>query len=350
MIGFSERAQNTVVAIVSALEREDIPYAVARNYENYPNFGHDFDLFYDGTNEAFRTIAARVGKEIGWDVVTHCGHWNRSRYPLHNIEVFHFMSLEPLERMQIDLFRGFLIWAMPLASSEQIIRGAKRHPSGEFQRPDEQIETVFRLLQINSLISDPNQRRKIEKYRTRVLADVGATDQPIIATAKSFGFALSPRSIEYLKCMNDTGFRRSMNLAKLRFVLASFFKDPTGAVFKLISRVREYYLLFHADPCGLIVKIAAETAEQRNMAKRALDRLKGGQFLSDWRVREGNLYLSFSDRRVLERGGILVEWVNSHSHQSLARRAYESEQSMFLTLRDRIVFRPAHDVIYRARR
>ena len=80
-----------VYALFDALNRAELPYAVLRNFEAFPYFGHDVDLAVRDTDlPALRTIFESIAQEQGWDAVTECHHWAQSKRKAHQIQVFRF--------------------------------------------------------------------------------------------------------------------------------------------------------------------------------------------------------------------------------------------------------------------
>ena len=98
----------SVLAIFERLNAENIAYAVLRNAEQYPHFGHDVDLIVaDSDRTRCREIFIDVAKMQGWQALTECQHWAKSKHcQWHNIEIFRFFHPQQLAYLQLDLFHG----------------------------------------------------------------------------------------------------------------------------------------------------------------------------------------------------------------------------------------------------
>jgi len=345
MTGLSINAQNTVKAIVNALENNDIPYVIARNYENYPDFGHDLDLFYSSSKPVFDDIAMTVAAECGWDVVTYCDHWSKSPVFEHNIDVYRFYTFDSNEYLQVDLFKGFLVWGIPLVSSDEVLRNRELHSSGLFYKPNISIENIFRLLQINSLIGNECDVKKVERYRDRVLKYCEIGSESLLEYGKKFGLIYIKESLGSLS-MNDLNqFRFYMNKSKKNFFIKCFYNDPILSLRQLFSRVVEYYRLFHSSPCGSEISVYVQYENQKNMVKGELNRLIDTNFILCWSELKSKHTYSLKERKVLERSGVLVKWVNYVSGDAICLGRDESGDEIFVKLRDYIIFR--HEVVYK---
>jgi hypothetical protein len=72
-INRDHRADKTVVDFIALLEKNNLSYAIARNYENFPSFGHDLDIFvnYEDVDRIVE-ISVELACVQGWDYVTRC--------------------------------------------------------------------------------------------------------------------------------------------------------------------------------------------------------------------------------------------------------------------------------------
>ena len=347
--GLSSRAQDTVVSIIENFENNKIPYAIARNYENYPDFGHDLDLFFCESAKSFEEIAISAARKHEWDRVAFCDHWSRSPVREHNIDIFRFYKFEPLEYLQVDLFRGFLAWGCSLASAYEITGSKELHESGCFYHPNLSTENIFRALQINQLLANPKERMKVERYRKRLLSYVSQNRTAYLNQAARMGLPITDEIIDALEAKNFQKFRKLMNKAKRHFVSSKIFRNPVNTVRKMLVRVGDYYRLYHSAPCGLWTLVYAHTDRQKNCVRSALNRMSEAGFIPFWAERTRRGMLNINERKTLERTGVVLEWVNNIGDgKVIVIGEHDEESKIFERLRNHIVFR--HAMIFEADR
>jgi len=349
MSGLSNRAQDTVVSIVEILENNKIPYSIARNYENYPNFGHDLDLFYSEPVKSFEEIAIFAARKHEWDGVTFCDHWSRSPVREQNIDVFIFYNFEPLEHLRVDLFRGFLIWGCMLASASEITGLRELHESGLFHRPDLSTENIIRALQINQLLDNPRERKKVERYRKQLLAYVSQNRAEYLNQAIRMGLPITDEIIDALEAEDFQKFNKLINKAKRHFVGSKIFRNPVRSLLAVLARTGDYFRLYCSAPCGLRTPVYARTARQKEEVRSSLNRMSAAGFIPSWTERSGGGMLSINERKTLERSGVVLEWVNTIGDRKvMVIDEHDRESNIFERLRNHIVFH--HAKIYEADR
>ena len=74
-IGLKKKSIETVVYLLNQLEVNGFLPVIARNYENFPDFNHDLDLFVVGELETLIPIFHQVAKKLRWDHLTLCTHY-----------------------------------------------------------------------------------------------------------------------------------------------------------------------------------------------------------------------------------------------------------------------------------
>jgi len=344
MSGLSLRAQQTIISTIHELETNRIDYTIARNYENYPDFGHDLDLFYHAPVLTFEKIAKKVAAKNSWDIVTYCDHWSKSSISEHNIDVFRFYKLDTSEYLQIDLFRGFLIWGIPFISAEEILKERKLHSSGFFYRPNGALENIFRLLQINSLIGNDSATNKVSRYRERVLRFCDSEKDSLLVCGKKRGLFYIDVALKYLHTKDYSRFSYYMNKSKKRFLIRYVFKHPINSFRQLIARVGDYYRLFYASPCGVELNIYASDLSQKKIVESELNELIKNDFISSWVEAKNKFMLTVKERRILERAGVVIRWVAYQNENILSVNECESRKEISRMLCKSIIFR--HKVIF----
>ena len=103
-------------------QEERIDYAVLRNYEQYPDFGHDIDLVVRWSDlPRWKQLAMACAVDHGWAVLAECGHWARSSSRIHNIQILRFYSQHPPQYLQVDAFHSFLVLGLPLFDEDTLL-------------------------------------------------------------------------------------------------------------------------------------------------------------------------------------------------------------------------------------
>ncbi|TLM65771.1 MAG: hypothetical protein FDZ70_10860, partial [Actinobacteria bacterium] len=78
-----------VELLFEALGRERLEYAVLRNHEDFPHFGHDIDLVMRERDlGAWVRVASEAAAAAGWAPMAACGHWATSPRPGHRIHIY----------------------------------------------------------------------------------------------------------------------------------------------------------------------------------------------------------------------------------------------------------------------
>jgi len=345
MAALSTRSQDTIKSIIRELEDSDTTYAIARNYENYPDFGHDLDLFFSAPISLFIKFIEVIAIKHSWDVVTYCNHWSKSSIPEHNVDVLRFYKLASNEYLQVDLFRGFLVWGVPLVNAEEILKYRNLHDSGLFYRPNLAIENIFRMLQINSLLTNKSEIKKIARYRERVLEYVHTESESLLKCGKDLGLLYIEESLKPLSENNFSLFSYYINKSKRQFLFKYILKQPFLSFRQLLARIIDYYGLFISSPCGLIIEVNVQNSKHKKVIESSLDKLVDNSFILGWSDVMNNRILSLKKRRVLERGGVVIKWVNHRGKNIICIDDSTSSHDVYRDLQNRIIL--CHEVIYK---
>ena len=158
------RSIATIEPLLAALERANLAPTVARNYEQFPDFGHDLDLFLNGGGRHATSVLTQVARNLGWDYLTVCNHYQ-------NVVAYRFHHLDPPETLHVDVILSLTLWGRPSAPHANFATPRIPDPSGRFWRLAGPWENGYRLFQIESLLrATMHDAAKIERYRQRVLA------------------------------------------------------------------------------------------------------------------------------------------------------------------------------------
>ena len=155
MIIKSARLRNTAISIIKEFNKKKINYGLGRNYNHFPNFGHDIDFYSTEDVQKLKKVLIVVKKKNGWDFLTHDIHFNGFLSKVCSIDTFHFYKYESgeYEVLHLDFFRSFNIFGLPFIKSSNI--KMEKHKK-KFYFIDINTENTFKLLQLCSNISDKN--------------------------------------------------------------------------------------------------------------------------------------------------------------------------------------------------
>ena len=99
--GLKSESQKTVISLINILEINNCKPVLARNYENFPNFSNDLDLFVDNNSE-INNYFCSVAKNLSWDNLTKCEHFSIYRNKVFNITAYKFLKLNPPQTLHVD--------------------------------------------------------------------------------------------------------------------------------------------------------------------------------------------------------------------------------------------------------
>ena len=303
-------AEELVSFLFSTLERDGIRYAVLRNYEQFPHFGHDVDLVMNRRDiPRWRKIAIAAANREGWDVLTECDHFALSPVRDHNIEVFRFYRISPPAYLQFDLFHGFLVWGLPLFDEAALLESRKRHQHQPFTTIDPVIENLFRLLQIEKLAGLGRSRDKVERYRDRVLQFCGSREDTLRrAVREAFG-QTGLRALTHLQNGDLSAFGKAMRRGKLHWVLRHAARHPFRTIKTLVARLIDQSRTRRTRQCGFVLHICASDTVQQKRLFDTLDALVRSNVLHEWTADAAwERQVQGFERDVMLRCGLVVKW------------------------------------------
>lgn len=299
----SDMQEATAVDFFSRMDAEGVDYAVLRNYELYPQFGHDIDLVVRRRDlSKWRDIAKSCAKNHGWMALTECGHWARSSSGEHNIHILRFYSADPLRYLQMDAFHSLLILGVPLFDEDTLLRERIRDHRG-FYRIDERIENFYRFVQIAKLAGMRGTEEKLERYSRRALSFWEETPD-LTAFAEAAGFPYIWTAFDHLRSGDFERFKSELDRQKRAWLLGRVHSEPIRTGRMIFDRVVDCLRLFWLRPCGFDIRAFASDEGQRKRLKETLEKLTRANVITSFTLSRG-----FKERqRARERGGITVDW------------------------------------------
>jgi hypothetical protein len=318
--------ETTVERLFRVLEARKIRYAVLRNYEHFPSLHRpdessphtDIDLVVNSRDlDKFRQILSGIAELDGWDALTECDHWARSPVRHHNIEVFRFYRLDPLDYLQIDVFHGLLIWSFPLFSEQQLLSGRLYDHPRSLTRVDPLKENVFRLFQIAGHYG--GSERKVARYRRGILAFRAAEPALFDQGFRGILSNVALEAVDALERSEPTTFLQKIRKVRFRFVMRSALRNPLAAPLYVICRLIDHANRFLMRQCGCAIKVYAPSEFQRGILRRLMSQLVDYSFIDHWKECEDGAPRSWHDHLIMEQGAIVIEWTGrSGAHVDLS--------------------------------
>lgn len=299
-------AGETAASVFARLNACGAGYAVLRNYEEFPRFGHDCDLVVATADLArWRETAVTCAAERGWAALTSCDHWAQSPVREQRIDILRFYSTEPPAYFQMDAFHSLPVLGMPLFDEETLL-GSRVWDERGFYRIDERTENLYRLIQIASVIGKPGAAERIERYRSRAI-EFWSRTQDFETFASSAGMSGLAAALELLRAGEPAAFKRRVDAEKRRWWLRKMGTHPLRGAGRGFERAIDLARLFRFRPCGFRLSVYAPDERPRALTQQALERLAGANLLI--------AFTTSADRRgqreAMERGGIAVDWTEA---------------------------------------
>ena len=175
MIIKSARLRNTAISIIKEFNKKKINYGLGRNYNHFPNFGHDIDFYSTEDAQKLKKVLIVVAKKNGWDFLTHDIHFNGFLSKVSGTDAFHFYKYESgeYEVLHLDFFRESLVIGLPFIKASNI--KMNKHAKKEFFHINLNTENTIKLLTLNSHISNQNLfqkeyiKKKIKLYKSKII-------------------------------------------------------------------------------------------------------------------------------------------------------------------------------------
>lgn len=303
--------EETTLALFKALGESNIRYAVLRNYENFPAFGHDIDLvIHHDDLEDWRCLLQDLAQSKSWDVLTECKHYALSQALAHRIEIFHLYTHSPLAHLQIDVFHGMLILGVPLFREADLLAERGWHETHQFYYLDPLKEQLARVFQIHSLLSSSAAQEKVTRYRQKILQFCENPEQKdqLFALFKRYFPQSGPEGLSFLLTGDLSRFQASLSGLKRSFLLSRFFRQPGSTLQVFLHRLQDQWMTYVQNPCGFALPLGGFSEKQCQLVKEALDYLVSHNVLSCW-TDKGFYQTGFSrkERKVMERSGMVLK-------------------------------------------
>ena len=308
MIGGNKLAEPTIEHFFEMMNSNGVNYAVLRNYEEYPVFGHDVDVVAElECVPRIRDIIASMSDELRWDLVVECGHWNGSPHEAQNIHIFKFFRMEPFSFLQIDIFNSFLVLSMPFHCAGEFIENRVFEPRG-FYRIDAAIENVFRLLQIHSLCKSPANREKVRRYQQKIV-DFERDNGDVFRNGLECKLGRAGwRGWLALRNREIDDFYILIWFAKIGFIVRAAVKSPVIFMSAVIYRAIGYIEAYFTRQCGVVVSADMSDLNSVQNLRNALEILHASNAIPKWYDDAAHTPgITRTERKILERGGVVVK-------------------------------------------
>ncbi|MBK8189774.1 MAG: hypothetical protein IPK79_04925 [Vampirovibrionales bacterium] len=313
MVTATEIQDATVEALFQDLERSGVRYALLRNYERFPQFGHDIDLVMAAEDMApWRDVARAVARRFEWDALTECRHWAQSREPLHRVHVFRFYRRAPMAFLEVDLFHGYSLWGLPLAGEAAVLAGRRPDAAGRFTHVDPCDEHGAHMLQMRRLMRFAQTEAKLARYRDKILRFYEANPDAFNQWLLRF---YGPAGVKALRALMEGDFRafgQRMSQTQRDVLRRRFARAPLRSARQMLARAVDLAWTYGRNPCGFVLPVDAPLQSDRASLLTALEALARTNVLIGFTAQRAHRRgLSWGERQLMERGGAVIKWTKS---------------------------------------
>ena len=276
-IKFNKKNITTVKYLINTLEKEGFQPVIARNYEDYPNFGHDLDLFLKGNLKNINLIFIEVAEILKWDKLTLCNHYSNFKKEEFNIISYNFYQFNTLETLKVDLFGCLNLWGQPLIDRHNICKKRELEQRGRFFVMKQDIENGYRIFQIASL-NTKRDKVKIERYSRRVLNFHRKNPRLINLWSKNSNLGDLSMAIKAIENRSYKKLKIIIIKSKLNFVFSKILENPLKTFSEIFDRKNGLIIQCNTNPCGPLLYLSGYKQE----LFKQLDSLVRHNILPGW--------------------------------------------------------------------
>ena len=259
-INYNQKRNATVEYLINTLEKEGFKPVIARNYDDYPHFGNDVDLFLEGNLKNLNLIFIKVAKILNWEKLTLCNHYSNFKNEEFNIITYHFYEINTLQTLKIDLFGCLNLWGQPLIDRHKICKKRELENGGRFFIMKQDLENGYRIFQIASL-NPKKDILKIERYSKRVLNF--HKENPGLLNLWSKNSNLGDLSLA-IKALENKSYKKLkiiITKSKLKFLFHKILENPLKTFSKILDRKKGLNIQFKTHPCGPLLLLSGDKKE-----------------------------------------------------------------------------------------
>lgn len=345
-VNSNSREENTVVDLVAQLESKSIQYAIARNYEDYPSFGHDLDLFVHHIDTAQITeISIKLACVYGWDYVT-CCNWDIWFHKKHSVKQIRFYKLTDFTYLQVDLIHLFPLYGLALMGESEILIDREKDLDGKFYKISKSKENLIRVFQIFSLLGNNANSAKVARYSKRLVDYVlGNGSGGLLKEGEKLGVGSAFLQVVNLYNSGDLKkFKNRMLIIKLKLLMIKVLKEPFLSIALIVKRIAFYIGTFFVPIQGCHICIYLGDIH-KSVVFSALKTLKEKDYITNWLVRDSNApYFNKKEHKIMEIGGVLIQWLDKPKKSCVDLCKVVEDEEVLDILKYNIIFR--HSVIY----
>lgn len=302
--------KKTVSFIIKEFNNKNINYAIARNYETFPLFKSDLDIFYENELEKIKRILVKAAKKFKWKYLIYDFSKSQNFLSKNKIETFYFFNLDNNNFFQIDFFKSLIIFG---ANYFQFNNKSFISHKNKFNILPTNISHTYHLFQISSLLNSNNKnKKKINKYKKNFLS---LKFEDIYKKNIYFEKSLLKLIIFNLKRKNFFLFKFHVNIYKSLILFNFYLKNPIR-IYEIFYRMYEYYLIYYKQPTGYKFFIPKNYLNKKQ-TKIFFDKLKNIQLIDDWNFREN---INFFRRiKFLERRNVVISLTTNKKEFNLEK-------------------------------
>ena len=311
-------SEELVMSFLSICQKENINYAIARNYENYPYFDHDLDIFCSPKDyQDLKNILLGL-ISIEWDYYKEELSYTGSSFEDQNVNCLKIFNSSNNSFLQVDFFYGLTFFGLNHINIESILEMKIFDAEKKFYRVNKELEMYYRTFQIASRYSAEGKTEKLTSYAQSWMS--------FFSDKTKFNFKFSIISDEdfnslnmFLQNNNFDKYLRLVRFIKLCFVLKRFIQFPISSFLRFSQRCKGILREYFTKPSGINLYYDGDINES---VKEQLNFFTKIKVIPGWGQKE---LLSLTQRiKLRERGGvILVNKSNTTNLQDISEQDFK---------------------------
>jgi len=290
------KKKNTVKDIIDELNNSSIPYAILRNYKNFPNIKSDLDLISNIDVSKIKRILKKIRLKHKWDFLFYDDTKSKFFSNNNKIETFYFVDFKKLLFLQVDFFKSLSLISTPY------YKILKRNSVNYFKKKipiiPSKVTNTYHAFQIAKILRFKNFE-KIRRYKSAFLSNK-------LIYKKNVIFENTIIKLLKINLKKNNFFTYKMLISIYKFLIFSkYYISNFIKIYLIFYRMFELILLYYFRPTGFNIKIFYKNKAELYSHEKYFNKLKKYNFINDWKYEYELSY--FHKKFFLERRNILIK-------------------------------------------
>lgn len=238
--------ENKIKKFFNTLNANEIDYFILRNFENFPNFKHDIDIYIKKNQiKALETILVREFIHNDY-FIGFKNSFNHSIYDDHNIRIYRIFNYETFECIQIDIFFGFSIFGQKLIKFEEI------ENSFEYFKNIKILKNEFSaLIAFFQIVSKFENDSKFENYKNKIFSSKDFVTNFLLN--RKVDINLINNYFESIECKNERRSISQLKKIKISLLTYKFKSDKKNSLKRFLHKCLSLIYIWILDRYGAIL-------------------------------------------------------------------------------------------------